>query len=355
MRAAGTINANNWTSAEKGTTVAVTIRDVANLAGVHISTVSRTFSAPHLVNEETRRRVTEAAVALRYQPNRAARGLITGRTYQLGLIVADIANPFFPLLIKAAQAEAARSDYGILIADTDESTEVEERLLRSLARQVDGIVLGSVRIDDNVVMEVAEERRLVVVNRAIEGVPAVLMDVAVGARAAMEHVLGLGHAHIAYVGGPSSAWIDAQLRATVSAACRAAGARLTAIGPYSPTLSGGEAAAARAVATGATAVLAFNDLVALGLLAGFGDAGVDVPGQVSLVGVDDILATAFTSPPLSTIAMPTRLAGQLAVDLLLRLLRGETPEERSPMIPTEFLLRGSVGPPPGRPGGRRSP
>src|SRR5215216_639662 len=100
-----------------GRSVSVTIRDVARACGVHISTVSRTFSAPQLVNPNTRGRVLACAEQLGYRPNRAARALITGRTYNLGLIVADIANPFFPPLIKAAESQARGRDYHVFIAD----------------------------------------------------------------------------------------------------------------------------------------------------------------------------------------------------------------------------------------------
>ena len=120
-----------------------TIRDVARASGVHISTVSRTFSAPHLVNPETRSRVLACAEHLGYRPNRAARALITGRTHNIGLIVADIANPFFPPLIKAAESQARHRDYHIFVTDTNEDPAVEEDLVHALAKQVDGVLLCS--------------------------------------------------------------------------------------------------------------------------------------------------------------------------------------------------------------------
>lgn len=123
--------------------MAATIRDVARASGVHVSTVSRTFSAPHLVNTETRNRVLAVAEDLGYRPNRAARALTTGRTHNIGLIVADISNPFFPPLIKAAQAQARARDYHVFVADTDEDPQVEEELIQTLAKQVDGVLLCS--------------------------------------------------------------------------------------------------------------------------------------------------------------------------------------------------------------------
>src|SRR3954464_7932062 len=147
-----------------GQSVSVTIRDVARASGVHISTVSRTFSAPHLVNPHTRSRVLACAEQLGYRPNRAARALITGRTHNIGLIVADIANPFFPPLIKAAEREARLRDYHIFVADSNEDPAVEEELVRALAKQVDGILLVSPRLANSVIEGLSREVALVVVN-----------------------------------------------------------------------------------------------------------------------------------------------------------------------------------------------
>jgi len=153
-----------------------TIRDVARACGVHVSTVSRTFSAPNLVNPETRGRVLATAEHLGYRPNRAARALITGRTTNLGLIVADIANPYFPPMIKAAQSQARLRDHHVFVADTDEDPAVEEELVRALATQVDGIVLCSPRMSNSAIEVLAREVPLVVVNRVVADLPTVVMD-----------------------------------------------------------------------------------------------------------------------------------------------------------------------------------
>ena len=157
-----------------------TIRDVARASGVHISTVSRTFSAPHLVNPETRGRVLACAEELGYRPNRAARALITGRTHNIGLIIADIANPFFPPLIKAAESQARRRDYHVFVADTNEDPIVEEELVHALAKQVDGVLLCSPRMSNSMIEQLSREVPLVVVNRQVAGLPCVTMDVGAG-------------------------------------------------------------------------------------------------------------------------------------------------------------------------------
>ncbi|GIJ31516.1 LacI family DNA-binding transcriptional regulator [Verrucosispora sp. WMMD703] len=296
----------------------VTIRDVARASGVHISTVSRTFSAPHLVNPETRVRVLACAEDLGYRPNRAARALITGRTHNIGLIIADIANPFFPPLIKAAESQARHRDYHVFVADTNEDAAAEEELVHALAKQVDGVLLCSPRMSNSLIEQLSREVPLVVVNRQLAGLPCVLMDVGQGARSAIEHLAGLGHREMALLGGPRGSWTSRELRRAASAAARAAGAELTVLGPNPPTETGGLAQAEQVRRAGVTAVLAYNDLMAIGLLEGLDALGVRVPQEVSVVGVDDISLSRLTRPKLTTVATPTAAAGRTAVDMLLQ-------------------------------------
>jgi LacI family transcriptional regulator len=325
----------------------VTIRDVARESGVHISTVSRTFSAPHLVNPETRNRVLAVAGELGYRPNRAARGLITGRTHNVGLIVPDIANPFFPPLIKAAESAARERDYSVFLADTDEDPVVEAELVRAIAKQVDGVLLCSSRLSNRLIEEVRDSVPLVVVNRRVQGVPAVLMDVGGGARQAVDHLVELGHRRIALLGGPAASWTSGQMRRAASAAARAAGARLRAFGPNPPTVKGGAALAEAVISAGVTAVLAYNDLMAIGLIDALDTLGVRVPDDVSVVGVDNSTHGQLTRPKLTTVAMPAAAAGRTAVDLLLQVI-ADVGGARAPqtMLDTVLVVRQSTVPPP---------
>lgn len=295
-----------------------TIRDVARACGVHISTVSRTFSAPHLVNPETRSRVLACAEELGYRPNRAARALITGRTHNIGLIVADIANPFFPPLIKAAESQARQRDYHVFVADTNEDPAVEEELVHALAKQVDGVLLCSPRMSNSLIERLSREVPLVVINRQVAGLPAVVMDVGQGARLAIEHLTGLGHRDIALLGGPRGSWTNREIRRAATAAARAADATLTVLGPNPPTEGGGYAMAEQVRRAGVTAVLAYNDLMAIGLIEGLDALGIQVPRDISVVGIDDIALSRLTRPKLTTVATPTAAAGRTAVDMLLQ-------------------------------------
>ncbi|MFD6094942.1 LacI family DNA-binding transcriptional regulator [Nocardiopsis flavescens] len=324
--------------------MAVTLKDVARIGGVHVSTVSRAFSAPHLVNPATRERVLALARDLGYRPNRAARALSTRRTGNLGVVVADIANPFFPPLVKAAQERARERDHHVFIADTDERADVEEEAVRSLAGQVDGLVLVSPRAPEQRIRELAAQVPLVIVNRRLRGLPCVLMDVGRGVGGAVALLAGLGHRDIALVSGPAASWTGRSAARAAASAAREHGPRVHRVGPYPPTEEGGAAAFGAVAAVGATAVLAHNDLVALGLLAAARDRGVPVPGRLSVVGVDDTPAARHTRPALTTVAMPTGDAGRAAVDLLLGGAGAGTVT-----LGTRLVERGSTGPAPSRP------
>jgi len=334
-----------------------TIRDVARASGVHVSTVSRTFSAPHMVNPETRSRVLATAESMGYRPNRAARALITGRTGNIGLIVADITNPYFPPMIKAAEGQSRRRDYHVFVADTDEDPLVEEELVQAMAKQVDGVVLASPRMANTSIERLAREIPLVMINRVVADLPAVVMDLAEGTRNAIDHLVGLGHRHLLYLAGPRSSWNNREIRRSATTVARNYGARLDVIGPNPPTWDGGFAVAERVRATEATAVLAYNDLMAIGLLAGLRGLGIEVPDELSVVGIDDTPLSALARPALTTVATPSAAAGRSAVDMLLhqdiqpRAARGPLPHDprrttAKVILQTTLITRESTGPVP---------
>ncbi|RKN38335.1 LacI family DNA-binding transcriptional regulator [Streptomyces hoynatensis] len=328
--------------------MAVTIRDVAQAAGVHISTVSRAFSGSHLVKAETRERVLAAAAELGYRPNQTARALTTGRTQNIGLIVADIANPFFPPLIKSAQSRARLCSYQVFVADTDEDPRAEEELLRTLARQVDGLVLVSPRLANEEIAALGGEVPLVLVNRRVPGLCAVLMDVAHGAALAVEHLAGLGHRRLLLAGGPRNSWTSAEMRRAAEAAAAGRGLEMTLFAPNSPTEQGGIAAARAVVEARATAVIAYNDLVAVGLIEGLDALGVAVPEEVSVVGIDDTVVGRLNRPRLTTVAMPTAAAGRAAVDLLIQAVEAKDADQATAetTLGTSLVVRDSTAPAP---------
>lgn len=327
------------------TQMAATIWDVARAAGVDISTVSRAFSNPGIVRAETRERVLAAAESLNYVPNRAARGLATGRMHALGLIVADIANPFFPPLIKSAQAAALKLEYGVYIADTDEDPNIEQRLVRNLEKQVDGLILASPRMSQRQIAAVRREISLVVVNRKVAGVPTVLMDVEAGTQSAIAHLADLGHRELCLLTGPAASWTSGRIAARAAQACKAAGLTLHVSGPNAPTREGGAAAARAVLHTGATAVLGYNDLVCIGLINELREMSIGVPHQISVVGFDDCGPASYAHPGITSVAMPSAFAGRVAVDMLIQLLAADSTESMTTMLPTRLTVRSSTAPP----------
>jgi LacI family transcriptional regulator len=328
----------------RGGAVPATIRDVASAAGVSQSTVSRVFTMPEMVSEAARARVRLTAERLGYSPNRAARGLITGRTGNLGVIVPDLSNPFFPSVVKGLQARAHDADYAVFLADTDEDSAAEAGLVRALAKQVDGLILCSPRMSEDEIRAVLGETTIVLLNRRVGAAPAITFDNTDGMRQAVSHLRALGHRRIAWLGGPKASWSNKERTRGLRAAAGAVGLDVEEIGNFIPQFEGGIAAADLVVAAGVTSVVAYNDVMALGLISRLRDRGLAVPTDISVVGIDDIPMSAMSSPALTTVALDKELAGRAAVDLLLSILQQpDRADGARRELPTQLLVRGSTG------------
>ncbi|MFC5382038.1 LacI family DNA-binding transcriptional regulator [Aquipuribacter nitratireducens] len=323
-----------------------TIYDVAAEAGVAPSTVSRTFARPGRVSAETAARIREVADRLGYRANPMARALSTSQSRMVALMVADVTNPVFAAMIRGAQAQAAEDGFVVLLEDARESGAVEREALERVLPVVEGIVLGGSRMPDSTIRTLAKQVPLIVLNRDVAGVLSVVTDNARGMRRAVEHLGGLGHDSLVYVSGPEASWADgARVRAF-----REAGHELQlatrATRHHAPTVAGGVAAAREMLdaATGPpTAVVAYNDLMAIGVMRALQDAGVAVADDVSVVGFDDILVSQLVSPPLTTVAAPLRAMGETAVQNLLAVVRGAQPHaERAFVLPARLVVRGST-------------
>jgi DNA-binding LacI/PurR family transcriptional regulator len=327
--------------------MAVTIRDVARAAGVSASTVSRALSNPGMVDTATRERVTAMAEHLGYRPNRAARGLITGRTGNLGLILPDLANPFFPSIVKGIQQHAHESDYPVFVADTDEQPDAEIGLVRALAKQVDGIILCSPRMSTPDLREAAALTPLILLNRRAASIPAVTIDNAAGTAQIVDHLSALGHTRIGWVAGPRTSWSSKERVRGLRSACAADSVELVELGNFAPTFEGGQDSAEAVVLSSVTAVVGYNDLVALGLVGALRQRGIAVPTQLSVVGIDNIPTSTMVEPALTTLAVPKEESGRAAVDLLLTVMND--PERRTPTVrvmPLELVVRRTTGPVP---------
>ncbi|MEU4805959.1 LacI family DNA-binding transcriptional regulator [Actinosynnema sp. NPDC023587] len=331
--------------------MAITIRDVARRAQVSVATVSRALTTPGLVRAETRSRVLAAARELGYRPNRAARGLITGRTGNIGIVLPDLADPFFTGVLKAAQARAAQADYAVFVAAGDDPA-AEVGLVHAMAKQVDGVLVCTSGLTGAQVAEVTRATSLVLLDRDLPGVPATLMDGAGGVGQVVDHLVALGHRRIAYLDGPGTSWpgtswSGAERRRGLAAARARHGVDVVGLGPFAPRFAGGARAADLALTAGVTAIMAYDDVMASGVLARLRDRGVPVPGDVSVTGFDDLPHASLCSPPLTTVAMPLGPAGRTAVAMLLAGLDARTGEPPRVVLPTRLVVRATTAPPPG--------
>jgi LacI family transcriptional regulator len=315
-----------------------TISQVAAVAGVNRSTVSRAFTRPDMLSPETVQKVLAAAQQLGYVPNHTARALSTGRHGNIALIVPDVANPFFPPLIRSAQREMDRLDFCLFLGNSDEDPRQEDKLVGRLSGQVEGLILASSRLPEDRIRTHAAARPLVLINRDVEGIPRVLIDSGSGVREAVDHLAGLGHKIIAYVSGPPTSWSNKQRRAAVRKATDALGIRHVVVSAPVPSYEAGRAAAAQVLRTGATAAIAFDDVTAHGLLAGLGDAGVTVPEAFAVVGCDDVLG-AVTQPALTTVSNRSVEAGRTAVSLLFDMLQSAAIRDVRYVLETHLVVR----------------
>jgi DNA-binding LacI/PurR family transcriptional regulator len=327
--------------------MAVTIRDVAREAGVSISTVSRALAAPDKVAEPTRLLVEATVARMGYRPNSNARSLITGRNGSIGLVVPDLENPFFGSVCKGVQARARAAGYTVFVADTDEDPAIESEAVHSLIKQVDGVILCSARTTDDEIRQFARETPLVLANRYLDGIPSVTFDNGGGVLLVLRHLIALGHRQIAYAGGPQTSWSNSQrMRAFVGSAAEWPGAEFIDLGSFPPYFSGGVHAADLALASGATAVVAYNDIMALGVIDRLRERGISTPEEMSVTGFDNVAVSTFSRPNLTTVDLPRVQMGRLSFDALLDAVLGR--EQRigvEQQLVVDLVIRQSSGVP----------
>lgn len=322
---------------------APTIYDVARAAGVAASTVSRAFSRPGRVHSETAERIRRVAAELGYHANPITRASSTGRTSMVALVISDIGNPFSNEIVHGAQVAAAEAGYCVLLADAQESGRREREVLERVMSTVDGIVLATSRMPDTAIRTIAKQRPVVVLNRAIADVPSIVTDNPRGVRRAVEHLAALGHRRITYAAGPEASWVDGVRWRSLRATATELGLQARRIGPCEPTLTGGARAAAELSRQPASAVIAYNDLVAIGLIRALTARGVAVPHEVSVVGFDNVYAAELVTPALTTVAAPLNAMGHTAVRNLLAMIRGARPHALEPvLLPSRLVVRAST-------------
>lgn len=331
-----------------------TIADVARLAGVHASTVSRALdpAARHRISAAVAERVSAAAEQLGYRPSALAAGLRSGRSHTVGVLVPDLTNPVFPPIVQAIEATLARAGYVTLLASTEADAAKEALLIRRMAAQgADGIILASAASGSPAPEAAARlGLPLVLVNRRLPGteLPAVVSEDAAGIGLAVDHLVALGHRRIAHLAGPSGVATAADRLRGLRAALRAADLSPVAVerAHAYTRAAGAEAARALIRAGGFTAIVAANDLLALGAYDALREAGLRIPADISVTGFNDMPMADLVDPPLTTVRIQHAEMGEAAAAALLARLRGEAPAGLT-RLPAALVVRGSVAPPAG--------
>ena len=321
------------------------IYDVAKAAGVAPSTVSRAFARPGRVNVRTAERVFAAAQAVGYRSS-VLRGLSGQRTRTIALVVTDITNPFYSEIIRGAHEAAGESGYTILLSHTQEDAQLERDWTERELGAVEGVLLTSSRMSDSAIRMLAKQKPMVMLNRRVPEVPCVITDNARGMRRAVEHLAELGHDSVTYVAGPESSWADGMRWVALMEAGHELDLKVRRVGPCNvPTVHAGFDTAPEVLSQKPTAVIAYNDVMAIGVIKGMRRAGVRVPPDVSVVGFDNVLLADVVDPGLTTVAAPMRKAGALGVGNVLALAAGAKTHGETLVLPVKLVVRASTGPP----------
>jgi LacI family transcriptional regulator len=328
-----------------------TIKDVARRAGVGIATVSRTLHNSSRLRPETAARVRQAIEELGYRPNTQAQSLASGRSHMLGLVVSDISNPFFPGLVKGFEEVALGSGYDVFVASTNyDPARTALCVHRMIERKLDGVAIMTSEIDPGLTDSFARHKVPLVfldVGKVGRGVSNVKIDYAHGIAQARAHLHELGHLRIAFISGPvnlRSAWERREAflkRLSENGNCQP---EELLIEEANHKVDGGLRAMLRLLARSPhpTAVLASNDLTAIGALRGIRQYGLRVPEDISVVGFDDIQMAEFTEPPLTTVRLQQSEVGHLACNALLQSIR--SPGIGSELgVGTSLMIRASTG------------
>ncbi|HEU4460281.1 MAG TPA: LacI family DNA-binding transcriptional regulator [Methylibium sp.] len=322
----------------------MTLKQVAEAAGVSLATVSYCLNDSGSVGQQTRQRVKAIAEKLGYRPNLAAKAMRTGRTKALGFVVPDLTNPFFPQLTQSVMAAASAAGYDVFLTDTFGAKDAESRSIAALIRRgIDGLVWFP--IDDAATPDIRLGRTpTVVIDRALDGLDSIVADCQAGGRLAAAALLEAGHRRIGMLSGPGD---------TQSARQRAAGARELIRGDaqlvwelevaYSMDL---DASVVETLARAdVTAVIAGADVVAIGVMKELTRMGRRVPQDISVVGFDNIPWSELCSPGLTTIDMPVSDMGFEAVQAIVRRIGAPAEPRRRTVFDVSLMKRGSIAPP----------
>jgi DNA-binding LacI/PurR family transcriptional regulator len=346
------MNSGQSSSAASGAFRRASIKDIARLANVSHSTVSRALHRSPLVSAATAARIREIAERSGYRVSAAARSLVTSRSGTIGVVVTSIADPFAGEVLVGIEDAASEHEYVVILANSNAEPEREIRVVRTFEeRRVDGIIVTSSRVGA-VYADLLTHTRVPIVllnnQHPSEFMHAVTIDNSGAALNAVRHLVGLGHRRIAYIGDRFGCQSDTErfggYREALDAAYLPFEPGYVVHGDGKPG-GGAEAVAALMKQTKApTAVFCYNDMTALGAIGALRAMGLAVPGDVSVVGFDDLFVAQYCVPPLTTVRQPMREMGRLALDTLMRLTAGAEVAPAS-KVRGELIVRESTAAP----------
>ena len=327
----------------------MTVHDVAGRAGVSIGTVSHVISGRQHVAPATRQRVEAAMAALGYRPNRVARSLILRSTHTLGMVIPDVANPFFGDLMRGVEEVARGRGYSVLFGNSDNDGDQEARYLDEfIERRVDALLVVVAAHRSSRLADLPADLPVVALDRLPDAWPhdAVVADNRAGVDLAVEHLVSLGHRRLGLVGGDPELATARERRAGFEAGVKIRGIEPVWMSEGAFSLESGRAQAVALFGTPRetwpTAIVATDDLLALGVLLAARERGVRIPGDVSIVGFDDITFARLSDPPLTTVRQPAREMGSRGARLVFQRLDGEPELREVIVLRPELVVRASA-------------
>ncbi|MCZ2495713.1 substrate-binding domain-containing protein [Xylophilus sp. Kf1] len=323
-----------------------TLRDVAQAAGVSTATVSKFVNGIQRFTAEVEARISEAVGQLGYSLNPMARGMITGQTGNVGIVILDIRNPHFTSLIKGASRVATAEGLNLIIADSAESTLPELGVLQSLTRRVDGLIV-SARLPQPVIAGLLDSGTPVVFYgrpSAYAGSHSVGCDNHTAGLMLGRHLRELGHRRICYLAYPGARWSHERAQGLQKAFEGTPGARVRIVDAAGPSAEEGERMASTVLLSEEVddAVVTYNDLMALGVLLEARALGIRVPEQLSIAGFDNIAYGRLSSPALTSVDMMGEATGELAMRRLIGVIKGETAAPEDDVLASRVVVREST-------------
>ena len=322
----------------------VTIYDVAKEAGVAASTVSRALSRPDRVSADTAARIFGVAKQLGYYREGASYSEPMRLAKTLVIVVADLSNLTYADVVAGFQRSATEAGYATVVIDTQESHAMEQRTLKQIIQGVDGVALAASRLDSGAIYRIEKTRPLVLLNRFMQGVTCVLPDTERGVEQVCRYLRDLGHRSLLYIGGPEMSWANAMRWRSVQVKASEFGLKLEHTVFNVPDLTGGASAVDAWESSRTTAVLAFNDLMAIGFMREAQQRGFNIPEDVSVIGIDDSMLSRLVKPELSSLSLAADQIGVRGAWALIRQVEHRSLRERHLIhVPSEFIPRVSTG------------